>query len=78
MLKQMKDFKKNPDEFPAGLSADAKAVLKQFMTLNLDYSRTFKADCIDGNRIIEKASDNVKKQNCEKSILERLLQDQQG
>jgi hypothetical protein len=82
-MRKLEEYKKNPSSFTANVSEDAKAVLNQIIALDLDDSRTFKNDCLDGNKIIEKASDNVKSelpylkiQDCQKSVLERFLQKQ--
>jgi hypothetical protein len=86
LMHQLEEYTNNPFQFPPNLSEDAKTVLKQIITPGLDHSRTFKSDCIDGNRIIEKASAAVKaeipylnkKQDCEKNVLERFLQKQKS
>jgi hypothetical protein len=86
MVRQIEAYKNNPTLFSANLTEDAKAVFEQIRTINLDQSRTFKADCLDMNNIFDKTTDAVKAQipylkrhDCEKNALERiLLQEQQG
>jgi hypothetical protein len=83
MIRKLEEYRKNQDAITANMSAEAKAVMKQIIAMDLDDSRTFKNDCLDGNRLIDTMSDAVKteipylqKQDCGKSVLDRYLQKQ--